>query len=111
MANQARRLIIFVAAGAALAACGRGPRRGEPLAGKLVATESAQLRGRLVFMQNCHSCHPGGEAGLGPSLNDRRSPALPAHPTSPLDEKQRKDLAAYLAALRREEMRLTRGNQ
>ena len=27
-------------------------------------------RGQVVFNNNCHKCHPGGEAGVGPSINN-----------------------------------------
>lgn len=48
--------------------CGSA-RRGEPLRGPMLLDEQIQ-RGQVVFMQNCHKCHPGGEAGAGPSLNN-----------------------------------------
>ena len=48
--------------------CGSA-RRGEPLRGPLTMTEQVQ-RGQKVFMDNCHKCHPGGEAGAGPSINN-----------------------------------------
>jgi mono/diheme cytochrome c family protein len=51
-----------------LAGCGSA-RRGEPLRGPLQLNEQLQ-RGQVVFMQNCHKCHPGGEAGAGPSINN-----------------------------------------
>jgi mono/diheme cytochrome c family protein len=33
-------------------------------------------QGRLVFMEHCHHCHPGGEGGLGPGLNDKPLPGF-----------------------------------
>lgn len=48
--------------------CGSA-RRSEPLRGPLALNEQLQ-RGQVVFMQNCHKCHPGGEAGAGPSINN-----------------------------------------
>jgi mono/diheme cytochrome c family protein len=98
---------------AALAACG-SPRRGEPLKGPLLTTEASQDRGRLVFMNNCYKCHPGGEAGLGPSLNDKLRPrgwtryrirhafgAMPSFDEKRIDAKELDDLMSYLTALRR----------
>lgn len=48
--------------------CGSA-RRSEPLRGPMSMNEQIQ-RGQVVFMQNCHKCHPGGEAGAGPSINN-----------------------------------------
>jgi mono/diheme cytochrome c family protein len=37
--------------------------------------EDARLiAGQQVFLTHCHQCHPGGEAGLGPALNNRPLP-------------------------------------
>ncbi len=32
--------------------------------------------GRFVFKQNCQRCHPNGEAGVGPSLNNIHLPGF-----------------------------------
>lgn len=98
---------------AATAAC--SSRRGEPLTGALPIEDPAIESGRTVFMQNCYRCHPGGEAGIGPSLNDKaglkfvkklkiRHSALgpmPSFSKKQLGDQQLDDLMAYLAALRR----------
>jgi mono/diheme cytochrome c family protein len=95
-----------------LAACG-GARRGEPIAGPLeLPTESAR-RGQRVFMAQCQGCHPGGEAGVGPSLNDKPAPrflmriqvrhglgAMPAFPPSRVDDRELDDLLDYVLVLR-----------
>ncbi len=70
-------------------------------------------------MQNCYKCHPGGEAGLGPSLNDKRLSAvltryrvrhgsgrMPAFAPSRINDKQLDDVMAYLTALRRHSERI-----
>jgi mono/diheme cytochrome c family protein len=98
-------------AAAALAAC--GPRRGGPLENPYFASEPAQDRGRVVFMQNCYKCHPGGEAGLGPALTGKPRPArwlrfrvrhapgaMPSFDEKRLADKELDDLMAYLTALR-----------
>jgi mono/diheme cytochrome c family protein len=54
-----------------LLACG-SQRRGEPIVGPLSLTPEEE-RGRAVYMVHCQGCHPGGEAGLGPTLT--KSPA------------------------------------
>lgn len=56
-------ILLFLVSG-----CGSA-RRSEPLRGPLTLQDQAQ-RGQVVFMQNCHKCHPGGEAGVGPSINN-----------------------------------------
>jgi mono/diheme cytochrome c family protein len=101
-------LLLFVVAGCSSA------RRGEPIAG-LMELPSASLRnGQQVFMLHCHSCHPGGEAGLGPALNDKPLPgfmirlqvrrgmgAMPAFPEEIISREELDDLVAYLRELRR----------
>lgn len=115
MANLSRRVetaAVCAAAALALGACGSA-RRGEPLRGPLLTTEAAQDRGRIVFAQNCYKCHPGGEAGLGPALNNRPWPArlkkfeirhnmgaMPSFDKSRLSDSDLHDLMAYLAILR-----------
>lgn len=94
-------------------ACGSA-RRGEPIAGPLVLTSESARRGERVFMRECHACHPGGEAGLGPSLNDKPAPrfllrtqvrrglgAMPAFPETRIDDRAMEDLLDYVLVLRR----------
>jgi len=57
-----------------LVGCGSA-RRGEPVAGPMTLTGD-ELRGERVFQRNCSQCHPGGEAGLGPALNDLPLPGV-----------------------------------
>jgi mono/diheme cytochrome c family protein len=58
-----------------LAACGSA-RRGEPILGQDVVLSPTALRGERVFMAHCHQCHPGGEAGLGPPVNNVPTPGF-----------------------------------
>ena len=108
-----------VAATAALTACSGSPRRSEPIMGPLVITEAAQAHGRIVYMQDCYKCHPGGEAGIGPSLNNKHltaglaryrvrhgGPRMPAFDRSRISDKQLDELMAYLSALRRHSERI-----
>jgi mono/diheme cytochrome c family protein len=68
------RLLLLTCA-LALAACGPA-RVGEPF-GPPVRLASAEAEmGERVFMEHCHQCHPGGAAGLGPSINDKPLPAF-----------------------------------
>ncbi len=107
-----RALAAALVVAAGLAAC-EGPRRGEPLVGAVPSDDLAVVRGRAVFMRECYQCHPGGEAGVGPALNDRPWPdfikrreirrgagAMPAFSRAALSEAQLADLLAYLRALR-----------
>lgn len=116
MSRSSLGALALVLAAAALAAC--NPRRGEPLTGAVPVDEEPVERGRTVFMKDCYQCHPGGEAGVGPALNDKPFPgfvtrlrvrhplgAMPAFSKRELSDAQLKDLIAYLAALRRYDAR------
>ena len=62
-------LNIVLASAIVLTAC--SARRGEPLYGPLPVSSAEVANGQRVFMRECHQCHPGGEAGLGPAINDK----------------------------------------
>ena len=63
--------------GLALAAVGcHSVRRGEPIVGSLSSNDPSVQHGKIVFMRRCNSCHPGGEGGLGPGLNDKPLPTF-----------------------------------
>jgi mono/diheme cytochrome c family protein len=97
-----------------LAAIGCGSaRRSEPLVGAFTPASAAIERGERVFMANCHPCHPGGEAGLGPALNDKPLPgalirlqvraglgAMPAFAATEIADADLDALLAYLRARR-----------
>jgi mono/diheme cytochrome c family protein len=70
--------------------------------------------GEQVFLQHCHQCHPGGQAGLGPALNSKPLPeflikfqvrrglgAMPPFPETIISSRELDQLSAYLVALRR----------
>nr|MBP7323931.1 cytochrome c [Deltaproteobacteria bacterium] len=61
----------------------------------------------------CHPCHPGGEAGLGPALNNEPLPdfmiglqvrhgfgAMPSFLDKRLSDQELEDLLTYLKTLR-----------
>ena len=52
------------------AGCG-SDRRDDPFTQPLDLSDPKIALGQQVFMHNCNECHPGGSAGLGPSLNNR----------------------------------------
>jgi mono/diheme cytochrome c family protein len=43
-------------------------RKSVPIAGPVSLDEKEQ-KGEMVFMKHCQSCHPQGEAGLGPPIH------------------------------------------
>jgi mono/diheme cytochrome c family protein len=51
-------------------------RRGEPIVGPLSSNDRDVQHGKIVFARRCDSCHPGGEGGLGPGLNDKPLPVF-----------------------------------
>jgi mono/diheme cytochrome c family protein len=80
--------------------------------GPLMARGEA-MHGETVFMEHCHSCHPGGEAGLGPALNNKPLPgwamrvqirmgvgAMPAFSDREIAPENLDALIAYLHELR-----------
>jgi mono/diheme cytochrome c family protein len=90
------------------ASCG-ATRLGENTNGLPVHSAIAE-RGEVVFMQRCHKCHPGGEAGLGPSLNGKPLPgflmhfqirhglgAMPSFDSDLINGAQLAELLAYLS--------------
>jgi len=38
-----------------------------------------EFEGMKLFMRHCNKCHPGGEKGKGPSLNDKSLPNFLIH--------------------------------
>ncbi|WP_210486229.1 c-type cytochrome [Rufibacter aurantiacus] len=101
-----------------LSSCGTA-RRSEPIMGPLALQTQQLENGRVVFMQNCQRCHPLGEAGLGPSLNNIPLPGvalrfrvrskafflgigrMPSFKKHEISREQMDELVVYLKALRR----------
>ncbi len=112
-----KRLLKLVIAAGVLAAwilSGCSGRRSEPLRGALDISDPKVLNGQTVFMKRCDKCHPGGDAGLGPSLNNKPLPgfmlafqarhglgAMPSFADDALPKADLDDVVAYLKALRR----------
>lgn len=70
-------------------------------------------RGEVLFQRYCHSCHPHGEGGLGPALNNKPLPGfltrfqvrhglgtMPAFSEEILPAPDLDAIVAYLAVLR-----------
>lgn len=96
-----------------IAGCGSA-RRSPPVAEPLPLTTAELRRGHEVFLTHCHACHPGGEGGLGPALNNKPLPrflmrlqvrrglgAMPAFPEEIISDQELNHLLDYLLALRR----------
>jgi mono/diheme cytochrome c family protein len=86
-------------------------RRRPPLAPAPSLTGEAAT-GQVAFMEKCNRCHPGGEAGLGPALNDKPFPdflkrfqvrhglgVMPHFDKQELSDQQLDAILAYLKAL------------
>lgn len=113
-ANEIRfhvRFLVLVLL-AVLAACG-SPRRSEPIGGPLPLATTQVRDGERVFMAHCYQCHPNGEAGLGPAINNKPLPAflirfqvrhglgaMPAFDESLLPDDDLDALLQYLHALK-----------
>jgi mono/diheme cytochrome c family protein len=100
-----------------LASCGPAY-RGEPLYGPMTLSEPQEQLGQRVFDRRCHSCHPGGAGGLGPSLNDKPLPAglikfqvrhglgvMPAFSEEEITDEELQALVRYMELLRAREPR------
>jgi mono/diheme cytochrome c family protein len=111
VANGRLMICVLTLAATTLAACGEA-RRSEPLRGPLDLT-AREAHGQEVFMRNCQKCHPGGEAGLGPGLNDKPVPdflkrfqvrhgwgAMPSFANREISRDDLADLMAYLKVLK-----------
>ena len=97
-----------------LVACGPA-RVGEPFGPPVRLTSAEAETGERVFMEHCHQCHPGGAAGLGPSINDkpllaflmrlqvrRGLGAMPEFDEDLISEVELDALVTYLLELRRQ---------
>jgi mono/diheme cytochrome c family protein len=95
-----------------LGGCGSA-RRGEPLSGPLRLDSTKLVQGQRVFNAHCDQCHPGGEAGLGPALNNKPLPpflmkiqvrrglgAMPGFSEKLISDRELDNLIAYTKALR-----------
>jgi mono/diheme cytochrome c family protein len=105
------RALVAVAALAFLAGCATA-RRGEPLRGPMTLN-AKQARGESTFKHICNGCHPGGEGGLGPGLNNKPLPGfmikyqvrhgvgvMPHFPKERISDEALDDLVAYMKHMR-----------
>jgi mono/diheme cytochrome c family protein len=96
---------------ATTSACGSA-RRSDPLTGPLTLS-AEQRHGQVLFHKFCYQCHPNGEAGLGPAINDKPAPlamirlqvrsglgAMPAFPEKLLADRDLEALLSFVDAQR-----------
>lgn len=92
---------------------GCSARRGAALYGPIDVSAPGVARGQQVFMRECYQCHPGGEAGLGPAINNKPLPgflvkfqvrrgigAMPAFSQQEITPEELDDLIAFLKKMR-----------
>jgi mono/diheme cytochrome c family protein len=104
-------LLVFLTGAAA---CGTA-RRGEPLTGPHRLADPVLLRGERTFAVHCSQCHPGGEAGLGPAVNNKPLPTwlirfqvrnglgvMPAFSRERISPRELDELILYMKELRRQ---------
>lgn len=107
------RWVLGIVASIMVAGCGTA-RRSEPLVGPPALASAAEQHGQQLFMQLCNQCHPGGDAGLAPALNNRPLPGpaiklqirqglgrMPAFPDTVLDDRGLDAVVDYMKALRK----------
>jgi mono/diheme cytochrome c family protein len=88
-------------------------RRGEPITGHPTPQNTTLAQGQKIFLQNCHQCHPHGDAGLGPALNNKPAPrfliktqvraglgTMPSFSKEKISPEELDELVDYLKALR-----------
>ncbi len=109
------RVILAPLALAPLLACGSARRSETVQATAAQIVTPQQVRGELVFMRNCNQCHPLGEGGLGPPINNKDLPGfalkakvrtglgldMPHFSTNEISDLELDDLVDYMKALRR----------
>jgi mono/diheme cytochrome c family protein len=88
-------------------------RRSAAIKGDFIPENARILHGQEVYSSYCYKCHPGGEAGLGPSTNAVMAPnfirkfqvrhglgAMPSFKQSQLSPGDLNDLVHYITARR-----------
>jgi mono/diheme cytochrome c family protein len=109
---KAHRFALVPALLLGLAGC--SARRSEPIVGPLPSSSPQVARGEVAFDRHCSYCHPGGEHGLAPAINNKPLPAflirfqvrhglgaMPAISEQELPREELDAVVAYLKTLRR----------
>ena len=114
MANHALTMLSAALLAASAVACGSA-RRSEPLIGEKTSPNAQIALGEQVFDRECSQCHPGGEGGLGPALNNKPAPqwairfqvrhglgAMPRFSEREISDEQLSAVTTYMVWLRRQ---------
>ncbi|HKU38740.1 MAG TPA: cytochrome c [Polyangiales bacterium] len=93
-----------------VAACGAS-RQSPPVQSQPTQLTAEERAGQRVFMRECNGCHPQGDGGLGPALNDKPVPvaaiklqvreglgAMPSFSESEISSDELSALVAFLSA-------------
>jgi hypothetical protein len=109
-----RRQILTFALLLMLCACST-PRRGENITGPMTDISPEATEGRILYMAYCNKCHPQGEGGVGPALNNKPLPgpliksqvrlgggAMPSFSKDFLADEKLDRIIAYLQILRKQ---------
>jgi cytochrome c5 len=64
------KTIILLLTSLVIFGCGTA-RKSEPIKKEFRLTNKNLIEGEIAFYKTCNKCHPGGEAGLGPALNNK----------------------------------------
>lgn len=96
-------------------ASGCSARRSEPIAGPLRSSSPEVMRGEVAYDHHCSHCHPGGEQGLAPAINNKPLPgflikfqvrrgmgAMPAFSEQEIADEDLDALVKYLKTLRKQ---------
>lgn len=102
-----------------LAGCGTA-HGGEPFTTPVPTRAPEEALGEEIFRTHCQSCHPGGDAGVAPSLHNRALPApmirmqvragvgaMPSFNEEVISEDELDALITYLLLVRRADPRET----
>ena len=114
MTNSSPSSALWMVMGGALLLAGcMTARRTEPAATALELADARVNRGRVVFFQQCHFCHPQGGAGLGPAIVNKPLPsflmklqvrhglgAMPSFKDEKISDGDLDALVAYIKAVR-----------
>jgi mono/diheme cytochrome c family protein len=120
-----RKLLLTLFAAALVAFGCHSVRRGEPIVGPLKTSDPDIEHGKIVFANRCYACHPGGEGGLGPGLNDKPLPVfamklqvrtgivgfgvMPSFDSHQIPSEDLSDLMKYIKATRKHSKPLAKG--
>jgi mono/diheme cytochrome c family protein len=112
--KRAILIATYLSSALCAAACGPG-RRSEAILGPAPLVNHEQLAGQRLYMEFCNQCHPGGDSGLGPALNNKPLPnaaiklqvrkgigAMPKFSDTLLTDDQLQAIVEYVVAKRKQ---------